>query len=84
MGGPRVGRYAVHLEALEAVCADALEPRPGVDGAVIDEIGKMECLSPAFVRAARRALSEPVPVLGTIALVGSGFIARRSGYRGWR
>jgi nucleoside-triphosphatase len=75
VGGPRVGRYTVHLAALEAVCEDALEPRPGIEVVVIDEIGKMECLSPAFVRAARRALSGRVPVLGTVALAGGGFIA---------
>jgi nucleoside-triphosphatase len=73
-GGPRVGRYTVHLDALEAAC-DTLEPGPGVDAVVIDEIGKMECLSPAFVRAARRALSAPVAALGTVALSGGGFIA---------
>ena len=53
----------------------ALDPRPGTDVLVIDEIGKMECLSPAFVRAAQRALSGSVPVLGTVALAGGGFIA---------
>jgi nucleoside-triphosphatase len=74
-GGPRVGRYTVHLAALDGVCDDALEPSPGTHVVVIDEIGKMECLSQAFVRAARRALSGPVPVLGTVALVGAGFIA---------
>jgi len=74
-GGPRVGRYTVLLAALEAICEDALEPRAGVDAVVIDEIGKMECLSPAFVRAARGALSGMVPVLGTIAEAGGGFIA---------
>ncbi len=52
-----------------------LEPRPGIDAVVIDEIGKMECLAPAFVEAARRALTGRVPVLGTIALAGGGFIA---------
>ena len=35
----------------------------------------MECLSPVFVRAARRALSGAVPVLGSVALAGGGFIA---------
>lgn len=75
VGGPRVGRYTVHVASLEAVCEDALEPRPGIDLVLIDEIGKMECLAPAFVRAARRALSGPVPVLGTVALAGGGFIA---------
>ncbi|WP_242394441.1 nucleoside-triphosphatase [Anaeromyxobacter oryzisoli] len=74
-GGPRVGRYGVHVEALDAIGADALEPRLGVDLVVIDEIGKMECMAAAFVRAARRALSGPVPVLGSVALIGAGFIA---------
>jgi nucleoside-triphosphatase len=80
-GDARVGRYAVHLAALEAA-ADALEPGPGVDLVLIDEIGKMECLSPAFVRAARRALSGPAAVLGTIALAGGGFIAEAKGLAG--
>jgi nucleoside-triphosphatase len=73
-GGPRVGRYTVDVAAPEAVC-DVLEPAPAVDAVVVDEIGKMECLSPAFVEATRRALSGPLPILGTIALAGGGFIA---------
>jgi len=74
-GGPRVGRYTVHVAALEAMSEGALLPGPGVDAIVIDEIGKMECLSEAFMRAAREALSGDVPVLGTVALTGGGFIA---------
>jgi nucleoside-triphosphatase len=74
-GGPRVGRYVVHLAALEALAAGALGPGPGVELVVVDEIGKMECLSPTFVRAARHVLSGPTPVLGTVALAGGGFIA---------
>jgi nucleoside-triphosphatase len=35
----------------------------------------MECLSPAFVTAARRALTSAVRFLGTVALLGGGFIA---------
>jgi nucleoside-triphosphatase len=57
------------------LCDDALQPRPGVDAMVIDEIGMMECLSHVFVRASRHALSAPVPVLGTVARSGGGFIA---------
>ena len=72
--GPRVGRYTVDVAALEVVC-DVLEAGAGIDALVIDEIGKMECLSPAFVAAARRALSGTVAVLGTVALAGGGFIA---------
>jgi nucleoside-triphosphatase len=72
--GPRLGRYTVDVAALEAVC-DVLEAGAGIDALVIDEIGKMECLSPAFVAAARRALSGAAAVLGTVALAGGGFIA---------
>jgi nucleoside-triphosphatase len=72
--GPRVGRYAVDLAALDALCTDALAPRSGDQLVVIDEIGRMECLSPTFVAAARGALSGPLAVLGTVALSGGGFI----------
>jgi nucleoside-triphosphatase len=73
--GPRVGRYVVHLAEFEALALPQIELRPEVDLLVIDEIGKMECLSPAFVAAARRALTAPIPLLGTVALAGGGFIA---------
>ena len=42
---------------------------------VVDEIGKMECLSRRFCDAVREALGAPIPVLGTIARQGGGFIA---------
>jgi nucleoside-triphosphatase len=74
-GEPRVGRYTVHVAELEAVAVPQLEPSPHLGLLVLDEIGKMECLSPAFVEAARRALAAPVPLLGTVALSGAGFIA---------
>jgi nucleoside-triphosphatase len=57
-------------------------PRPGVDLLVIDEIGRMECLSPAFTAAARRVLTGPTPVLATVALRGGGFIAEAKGLPG--
>jgi nucleoside-triphosphatase len=74
-GGPRVGRYAVHVAEFESVALSQLEPSANVGLLVLDEIGKMECLSAAFVEAARRALTASVPVLGTVALKGGGFIA---------
>lgn len=74
-GGPRVGRYVVHLAGLNQVGVDALDPGRGPEVVVIDEIGKMECLSTEFVQAARRALSGPVPVLATVAFAGGGLIA---------
>ena len=79
-GGLVVGRYTVHLQEFEAVALPQLELRAGIGPIVIDEIGKMECLSLRFVDGARRALAAPVPLLGTVALAGAGFIeeAKRS------
>jgi nucleoside-triphosphatase len=42
---------------------------------LVDEIGKMECLSDRFVIAMRRLLAEPRTVVATIARHGGGFIA---------
>ena len=75
--GPyRVGRYGVGLESFEAIVQAELNRQPGdVDLFVIDEIGKMDCMSPVFAEAATRILDGPVPVLATIAAKGSSFIA---------
>ena len=73
--GPRVGRYRVMVERVDAVAVPVLVPRPGVRLVVVDEIGKMECLSDRFCDAVRAALDGPVSVLGTIARAGGGFIA---------
>ena len=73
--GPAVGRYRVRLDALDAVAVPALVPGSGVRLVVVDEIGKMECLSPRFCDAVRDALDGPIPVVGTIARHGGGFMA---------
>ena len=73
--GPTVGRYHVQVENLEAVGVPALAARPGVRLIVVDEIGRMECLSAPFCDAVRAALDSPVAVLGTVAREGGGFIA---------
>lgn len=73
--GPRVGRYGVDLAALEAIAVPTLEPRVGVRLLVIDEIGKMECLSGRFRAAVQAALDGPLGVLATIAQAGEGFLA---------
>jgi len=81
----RVGRYGVDLAALDAVAVPALAVE---EGAVylIDEIGKMECLSQAFTDAVARLLDSDCPVIATIAQRGSGFIAevkRHPGAESW-
>jgi nucleoside-triphosphatase len=77
--GPyRVGRYGVNLENLHRVGLAALEVffyRPGVDLVVVDEVGKMECLSPQLVEALERLWRQPLPLLITVAEKGGGYMA---------
>jgi nucleoside-triphosphatase len=75
-GGPRVGRYGVDVAGFEAFLA-------GLDLAApllfIDEIGRMECLSPRFVALVRELLDSERMVVATVALKGGGFIAEVKG-----
>jgi nucleoside-triphosphatase len=78
--GPyRVGKYGVSLENFHRVALPALEVIPGVDIIVVDEVGKMECLSPRFVTAMESLWSAPVPLLVTVAAKGAGYIAALKG-----
>ena len=49
--------------------------RRGVALYLVDEIGKMECLSPGFVDATRALLDAGVPLVATVGQRGGGFIA---------
>ncbi len=85
-GPARVGRYGVDVAAIDALAAATLAPEPRVDLYVVDEIGKMECLSGRFVAATRALLDSDRPVLASIARKGGGFIAevkRRSDAELW-
>lgn len=73
-GPPRVGKYGVSLENLHRVALPALDAAPGLDLVVVDEIGKMECLSPLLVAALERLWATPVALLLTVAAKGSGYI----------
>jgi nucleoside-triphosphatase len=67
LGGPRVGRYGVNLDALDGLGVPAIrEAARSGRLVVIDEIGKMEMAAPAFCEAVDEILSAPVMVLGTI------------------
>jgi nucleoside-triphosphatase len=66
-GRVRVGRYGVNLEEFERLALPELVRRD-VDLIAIDEIGKMECASGRFRRAAEDALDSPVSVLATIGI----------------
>ena len=71
----RVGRYGVDLEALDRIVAQTLELDDDVEVYLIDEIGRMECLSARFRAAVQRLLDTHRPLLATVALHGDGLIA---------
>lgn len=70
----RVGKYGVDIKGFE----DLLESIPFLDPAtnliVIDEIGKMECLSRKFIGLIKDILDLEKQVIATIALKGTGLI----------
>lgn len=72
---PRVGKYGVDVPALDRLSHAQLGSETGADLYLVDEIGKMECLAPEFVRAMTRLLDGPRPIVATVGLRGHGLIA---------
>jgi nucleoside-triphosphatase len=70
----RVGSYGVDVATLDRVAASTLAADPAVKVYLVDEIGRMECLSARFVAAVRELLDSPRLLVGTIAARGGGFI----------
>lgn len=65
--GPRVGRYGVDSGSLEALVVPEIAAGLRQAGLLIlDEIGKMECVSSRFRRLVKDALEGPARVLGTV------------------
>jgi nucleoside-triphosphatase len=73
-GPHRVGKYGVDLDGFEQFLwtLHLLDPRPRL--VIIDEIGKMECLSAQFRDLVASLLDTPAPVIATIALKAGGYI----------
>ena len=69
----RVGKYGVDVVGFEKLALPELATP--CDLVLIDEIGKMECFSDAFVDAVQRLLDGSTPVVATVASQGAGFIA---------
>ncbi len=70
--GPRVGAYRVNLREFESVALPALGEAGADRVLVIDEIGKMECLSEPFRRRVDELLDADVALLATAPLRGGG------------
>ncbi|MEW5902237.1 MAG: nucleoside-triphosphatase [Acidobacteriota bacterium] len=70
----KVGRYGVDVEGFEEFLGAIPFFDPQAGFIVIDEIGKMESLSPEFRELILRILDGDRPVVATIALKGEGLI----------
>jgi nucleoside-triphosphatase len=68
-----IRRYGVSIENIENIAVPAIAP-VGNNVIILDEIGKMECFSEIFRKAAVTALDSPNIVLGTITFGGDEFI----------
>ncbi|MEE9588202.1 MAG: nucleoside-triphosphatase [Hyphomicrobiaceae bacterium] len=70
----RVGKYGVDIRALDDA-APLIRPDPEARVYLVDEIGKMECLSEQFVAAMRALLTGSTPIVACIGQRAGGFIA---------
>jgi len=75
-GTLRVGPYGVDLVGLESIGIEALTPKDPGTLVVLDEVGKMECLSEAFKSRVAQLLDDDTPFIATVAAVGVGFVKR--------
>jgi nucleoside-triphosphatase len=72
----RVGRYSVFLEPLETWGLELLQPSSDRPLMILDEVGKMECLSRVFQERVLELMDTPYPILGSVALRGGGLIRK--------
>jgi nucleoside-triphosphatase len=71
----RIGQYSVDVKGFEDFIDSIFFFNPLTRLIIIDEIGKMECLSDQFKRLLKEILDSERWVIATIALKGSGLIA---------
>ena len=84
--GPwKVSKYSVDVIGFEKSVLPLLDlKQTDVELFVIDEIGKMECLSEKFAEAVRKLFASNKAVLATVAQKGAGLIAEVKNYPGVR
>jgi len=71
----KVGQYKVDLKGFEDFLGSMAFFKPSTRLIIIDEIGKMECLSLQFQKILKEILDSEKRVIATISLQGSGLIA---------
>ena len=80
--GPfRVGKYGVDVAGFEKSVVPILDAeKTDAELFVLDEIGKMECLSTKFVDTIRKLFKSNKSILATVALKGTGLISEVKNY----
>merc|ERR1712227_283843 len=74
-GQHRVGKYTVRVNEFQSLALDCLRKEVVADSPliIVDEVGKMECLSKAFQTRVRQLFNEAVQhLVVTIPVVGRG------------
>ena len=82
INGPRkVSKYGVDVTGFENSILPLLDPKQaGVELFVIDEIGKMECLSGKFTETVRKLFASNKAILATVAQKGADLISEVKTY----
>jgi len=62
--------YGVHVEGFEKLALKELDIVPGVEIYLIDEIGKMECISEKFCAQLLKVIASDVPMIATTSISG--------------
>lgn len=71
----QVGKYGVDVNAIDSAADELLLLNGEAEIYLVDEIGKMECLSKHFIGLMRQLLQSDKTVIATVGKKGSGFIA---------
>ncbi len=67
VGPNRVGEYGVNVEGFEKLVLPVLTLNRGTELFLIDEIGRMECLSNLFCQQITRILDSDYPLIATLS-----------------
>lgn len=78
----RVSKYGVDVGMIDHFADTTLSLADDIDCYLIDEIGKMECFSQAFVKRVETLLNSSKPVIATVAKKGSGLIEKAKQWPG--
>ncbi len=69
-----VGKYGVDVSVIDRFADSTLIVDADIDIYIVDEIGKMECLSPHFVSRIQELLGSNKPIVASVAKQGDSLI----------